>query len=419
MNLAFDDEVTAAPPGTIDTEEMVPAYVLPNVLVCADGSFVESTLDWETKRRPEILQMLTEKMFGKVPTASHVKVTFRTDDKAVTTWNDKVMRKQIAIVVSNGTETREFNLLIFQPVSDQPVPVFLGLNFAGNHTVHADPAIKLPTSWVNESMSKGSKSNKASEEGRGARNFRWPVETILARGYALATIYYGDIDPDFDDGFQNGVHPLFYPAGQSKPAADEWGSIAAWTWGLSQAVDFIETDKSLNAKQISVIGHSRLGKTSLWAGATDQRIAITISNDSGCGGAAISRRHFGETVKMINDRFPHWFCANYRAYNDKENEAPFDQHELIALMAPRPVYIASATEDLWADPRGEYLSGHFATPVYELYKRQGLPSEDPPAPEHPLKTTSIGYHARIGKHNILDYDWQQYLDFADLHFKQN
>lgn len=389
----------AAQPINLD-EAKVPKYTLPDPLVFENGTAVKSAQDWP-KRRAEILSLFEKHVYGRTPEAAR-KAKLKTglvrtipdflDGKAV------LREIRLTLPAAHGGDDVVMLLMLVTPKSAQnPVPAFVGLNFPGNQSVH-------PDSRITPSPSSDAKTV------RGSGSSRWPLEMIIDRGFAVATMRYGDIDPDFDDGFINGIHGVY-----GKPGPEEWGSIGAWAWGLSRILDYLETDPSVDARRVAVIGHSRLGKTALWAGAQDPRFAMVISNNSGCGGAALSRRAFGETVERINTVFPHWFCDRFADYNHKEDRCPVDQHQLIALMAPRPVYVASATGDAWADPKGEFLSAKLAGPVYELLGKKGVGVEEQPEPNHPVGD-SVGYHIRTGKHDINDYDWRQYLDFAARHF---
>jgi hypothetical protein len=397
-------------------ESRVPAYVLPDPLVAADGTRIRTASEWIAKRRPEILRLFETEVYGRAP-GQTPKIEFHVESENREVLAGKAIRKEVTIQISTLRGKLPLHLLLYIPKSDRPVPVFLGLNFQGNQAIDFDPGIAVANCWVvSRPEVQGIVDNRATEASRGCEASRWQVEKVVSRGYAVATMCCGDIDPDFDDGFQNGVHPLFYRSGQTAPESDEWGTIAAWSWGLSRALDYLETDKSIDAKRVAVWGHSRLGKTALWAGATDQRFAMVISNCSGCGGAALSKRVFGETVGLINEHFPHWFCRNFRKYNDREEQLPVDQHELIALIAPRPVYVASASEDRHADPRGEFLSAKNAEPVYRLFGKAGLGTDDMPPVDHPMGD-AIRYHVRTGKHDATAYDWQQYLEFAGGHLR--
>ncbi len=397
-------------------ESKVPDYQLPDPLLMSDGKKVKSPDQWIHERRTEILGLFEKEVYGKVP-SKKLDISYHpgpVDENAI---NGKAIRQEVRIKFTSDPDGPFMDLLIYRPASSaRPYPVFLGLNKAGNQIIHRDPGISITSSWAINDEKSGIINNRATSESRGSCSYRWPVEKIIARGYALATIYYGDIDPDYDDGFQNGIHPLLYIEGQTRPGPDEWGSIAAWAWGLSRALDYFETDSVIDHEKVIVMGHSRRGKTALWAAAVDQRFAMAISNNSGCGGAALSRRRYGETVAMINQSFPHWFCENFKQYNDNEDALPVDQHMLIALIAPRPVYIASAEEDRWADPRGEFLSAFHADKVYRLLGSEGLQARKMPGVGVPVGGT-IGYHIRPGEHDVTLYDWEQYLNFADKHVK--
>jgi hypothetical protein len=408
-------------PAVIYDEAKVPPYTLPDPLLLANGQKVTTPEVWFKQRRPELLKLFETQQYGRSPGRPE-KMRFVVEATTPDALGGKAVRKQVRVLFSGSSyesagkhDAPHMDLLVYLPRgATKPVPVFLGLNFNGNHTIHPDPGILLPTSWMPDQKEMGVENHRASVKGRGADRWSWPVERILARGYGLATAYYGDIEPDFDGGFTQGVHQLYFKPGQTRPAADQWASVAAWAWGLSRALDYLETDRDVDARRVAVLGHSRLGKAALWAGACDQRFALVISNDSGCCGACLSKRIFGETVGAINRRFPHWFCDNFKQYNEHEERLPVDQHELIALVAPRPVYAASAEEDRWADPKGEFLGALGADAVYRLLGTDGLAAAEMPPPERPV-TSTIGYHLRRGVHALTEYDWERYLDFADLH----
>jgi hypothetical protein len=398
-------------------ESKVPEYQLPDPLVTEAGKPVTDAETWLEVRRPEIFDLFQKHVFGRSPepVPIHHQVVSTTEDAL----GGKAIRREIDITIGQTPDAVTMRMLLYTPKIDGPAPAFLGLNFAGNHTVEPDPTISITTNWVRDKKDGSTGGHRATEAGRGISAKSWPAEMIIDRGYALATIYYGDIDPDFHDGFKNGIHASFQDWAADVPEQERWGSIAGWAYGLSRALDYLQEDPLVDGSRVAVIGHSRLGKTSLWAGASDPRFKVVISNNSGCGGAALSRRAFGETVGRINSSFPHWFSRRHRDYNDNESALPVDHHQLIALIAPRPVYIASATEDQWADPKGEFLSAVHADPVYRLLDDQtrgaAPPPEEMPPADQPVSWGAIGYHLRTGAHAVTEYDWSQFLDFADRH----
>jgi hypothetical protein len=393
-------------------EDRVPDYTLPDPLVFESGEAVRSAEGWR-RRRAEILDLFRTHVYGHAPgSPGAMRAEVLASEPAA--LDGLAVREQVRLRFGPGDAPR-LDVLIYRPASlDAAVPAFLGLNFHGNHSIRAEPGILLSDQWMPDEPEHGVEQHRASERSRGSAASRWPVETILERGYALVTAYYGDLDPDYDDGFQNGVHPLFYEEGQTRPGAAQWGAIGAWAWGLCRILDFLETYHAIDQRRVAVIGHSRLGKTALWAAAQDVRFALAISNESGCGGAALFRRRLGETAAVITAVFPHWFARNFDCYADREDTLPIDQHMLLALVAPRPLYVSSASLDLWADPRGEFLAAKAAEPVYRLLGASGLGTDRMPAIDQPT-SGALAYHVRSGEHDITPWDWLQYLDFADRH----
>ncbi len=395
-------------------ESKIPQYSLPDILLSQSGKPAETADAWEKIRRGEVLELFSDQMYGKVPEFEYTKDYQRRILKNAELEGAATQEEVTITIATDKGEIKITMLLTLPKTTQSPVSIFLGLNFYGNQATNPNKEVTVTDNYVLNNEDLGIANHHAGEASRGGRLSSWPLEMILEKGYGLATIHCGDIDPDFDDGFKNGVHALL----DTRPRPDQWGTIASWAWGLSRAMDYLETDERIDKQRVAVIGHSRLGKTSLWAGATDERFALVISNNSGCGGAALSRRGIGETVEVINTSFPHWFCQNFHKYNGNEDDLPLDQHMLIALMAPRPVYVASAQEDQWADPKGEYTSLFLAGPAYELYGFESLKSPELPSIDTPVKAGKQGYHIRTGAHALTEYDWEQYLDFADIQFSK-
>jgi len=391
-------------------ESKVGTYTLPDPLVMENGRRVRDASTWNNKRRPEILHLFEENVYGRRPGRPkdmHFEV-FDVDKHAL---GGKAIRKQVTVYFSAKKDGPKEDVLIYLPANTKkPVPLILSLNFSGNHRIMDDPGIKLATVWDRKTKTK----SQATEDTRGTS--KWPIEKLLEHGIGLATIYYYDIEPDFMGGMQYGVRPLFFKPGQTEPAPDEWGAIGAWGWGLSRAMDYVETDKDIDAKRVAILGHSRLGKTVLWAGAVDTRFAMVLAAGSGESGAALARRDFGETVKHMNVNFPYQFCQNYQKWGDHVDQMPVDQHELIALIAPRFVYLADGDQDLWSDPKGEFLAAVAAGPVYRLLGKDDLSTGQWPPVNQPIQHT-IAYHLRTGKHELAPYDWDQYIAYVDANFR--
>lgn len=364
---------------------------VPEVLQTSAGKPVVSRITWETERRPEVLELFKKHVYGRNPVSRPESLRFEADAGA-SMMDGRAIRKKVVITYSGPGGTGAIRVTAFIPKARTPSPAFLLI-------CNRDPQKNIDPERMEKSPF-------------------WPAEELVARGYAAVAFYNGDVDPDKHDGFTNGVHGVFQPDPAVRKA-DSWGTIAAWAWGASRVMDWIENEPLLDRTRIAVVGHSRGGKTALWTGATDPRFALTISNDSGCGGAKLNRMDLpkSESIARINQALPHWFCENFKQYGDSEDALPVDQHMLIALLAPRLAYVASASLDDWAGQPGEFRSCVLASPVWQLYGLRGLAGDSFPPPDSPLQGGCVGYHLRTGKHDLTLYDWQRFMDFADSHLK--
>lgn len=392
---------------------------LPDPLILNDGTRVGSKEQWHNQRRKELLEIFSREMYGQSP-ARPGNMRFDVCDDDPVALEGKATRRQVRISIVRLGKEMSMDVLMYIPnrLKGKPVPAIVALNFWGNHAIHTDPGIQLSGSWMEERTGFANLScvqkNRATEACRGINAAQWPVEKMIDRGYALVTVYREDIASDVPaTQFTTGIHPL-YPEWQERE--DNFGTIAAWAWGLSRVVDYLETDQDIDIKRIALFGWSRLGKAALWAGANDIRFSLVISNQSGAGGAKVFRRNTGEKIRRLCTVFPHWYSRSFRKYMDKDDILPFDQHMVISLIAPRPVYIGSAEDDELADPEGEFMGALATDPVYKFLGIEGLPVKIMPSLNQSVQG-QIGYHIRTGKHDVTGYDWDQYLDFMDKHFK--
>lgn len=383
---------------------------LPDPLVMLDGSKVRTKEDWFAKRRPELKELFQNYMYGYFP-AKPANLSFKVERIDKNALGGKATLKEITISYGPPETPKAHLLLVFPNKRTGPAPVFVGVNFPGNHAALADPKIRLPQTWVpGNNKIKGVKDNRATDEGRGKEIDTWSIEQTIDAGYAVATVYAGDIEPD-RTGKREGVQAFIH---SGKPAEHDWGTIAAWAWGISRVIDYLVTDADIDAGRIIVFGHSRMGKTALLAAAFDERVALAIPHQAGCGGTAPnrSRNPKAESVKRINTSFPHWFTPTFSKFNDAVEKIPFDQHALVAMMAPRPVLLSNALDDQWANPDGQFDMLVAADPVYKLLGSEGLAVKSQPAIGQ-LVSSPLGYFIRNGKHSTTPEDWRVFVQYAN------
>lgn len=397
-----------------DVSALKPQPEMPDPLTMLDGRKVTTKEQWHRVRRPELKRLFQHFMYGYFPPPTKVRATVEREDRQA--LGGKATLREVTL--SLGQEgpgrggIRPIHLMLVVPNHrDRPAPIFLGIAFCGNQAVLSDPKIRMAEGWMYDGP--GVVDHRATEASRGAAMDVWNVEQSIDRGYAVATFYNGDVEPDVA-GNRDGIRTQF--AAEDKRDGHYWGTIAAWAWGMQRAVDYLVTCRDLDSKRIAVVGHSRNGKASLLAAAFDERIALAIPLQAGCGGTAPSRGKVGESVKQINTSFPHWFDDTFKQFNDRPELLPFDQNCLVALMAPRPVLFSNATEDQWANPAGQFEALGAADSVYRLLGVEGLAATEMPAPGQ-LVSSRLGYFIRPGQHSMTRTDWQAFLDYTDRYIR--
>jgi hypothetical protein len=386
-------------------EAHVGAYTLPDVLKMQNGKEVTDAKTWTEERRSEIVKLFEEHQFGKMP-PQPASLSFTVFDTGTSVFNGKAIRKQVTVYFTKDTSDHKMDLLIYLPAKAQkPVPLLLMVSFSANSNMVDDPGVKQGYVWTKE----GNKVPASQSRGFG----KIDVESFISAGIGIATVYYGDIEPDFKTGFKYGIRGVYLKPGMKEPAPDEWGAISAWAWGLSRAMDYFETDKQIDAKRVALQGTSRLGKTVLWAGAHDERFKLVIASCSGEGGAAISRRDYGENIKHMTDtsRYYYQFAPNWHSYASDFNASPVDAHMLVALMAPRPLLLQTGDTDYWSDPKGEFLAAVAAEPVYELFGKKGPTGPMPAAGEQTYLFNTLGYYMHSGGHGTVPSDWPLFIEY--------
>lgn len=379
-------------------EARLPAYSLPPLLVSSLGKKITTAEEWHTIRRPEILSLFSNLVYGSIPEpATPIKQEFEVVKTDPEFMGGKATRKDVKIRLSNDKGEMEMHFLVFSPNNaPKPAPAFFKHSFNNTQSDDFDASTARPGKLKNG----------------------WPLGDFFDRGYGFCAVYQQDLVKHNEVEFLNSIHKLFYPKGQSFPKANEWGVLSTCAWGAMRGMDYLESDEDIDHTRVAIMGHSKMGKATLWTAAQDQRFALAISAQSGCAGAALWRRKSGETLKKMVTRFPYWLCRNAWKFVEQEDDLPVDQHMLLACIAPRPVYVHSGVDDTWADGRGEYLSAYHASEVYRLLGKKGLETEASPEVGKAIIESDVGYHNREGGHSIDPYDWARFLDFADYHLQK-